>query len=299
MSHDDELSMNEMLRRFVVQRRELGDGLWPKPSWHKQANAPRRATPPPLQDRVAERAEERYDQPPPEEPRSSRPSVTKPPSPRASQPPAAPERGIVAPAPQASLLDDYLDMGRWEGLTLEQFEQEVRDCRRCVLWETRTNLVFGEGSPNAGLMFIGEAPGEEEDKQGRPFVGRAGQLLTRMIEAMKLRREDLYIANVLKSRPPNNRSPLPGELKACTPYLEHQIRLIRPKIICALGLVAARALLQTNESLTRLRGRWHDYQGIKTIVTFHPAALLRNPAWKRESWDDLKKIRRELDGVEL
>lgn len=295
---EHEPDLHELLRRFVVQRRELGDGFWPRPS--PRPDVPRPADKPVAQPGiVAERSDEHYDQPQQQKASPPQPSVSKPPSPGASTPSQPTEPGIIAPAQQASLLGDRADTGTWEGLTLAQYEEAIKDCQRCGLGQTRTHLVFGEGSPDARLLFIGEAPGEEEDRQGRPFVGRAGQLLSRMIEAMKLRREDVYIANVLKCRPPNNRSPLPSEIQACLPHLEHQIRLIKPKIICALGLVAARTLLLTNESLARLRGRWHDYQGIRMMVTFHPAALLRNPSWKRESWDDLKKLRRELDGVEL
>jgi len=192
-----------------------------------------------------------------------------------------------------------MDAAQWENLSLEEFGQAISQCQRCPLGATRTKFVFGVGNPRASLVFIGEAPGADEDRQGIPFVGRAGQLLTKMIEAMKLRREDVYIGNVLKCRPPENRSPLPSEMEECLPYLEHQIELIRPKIICALGRVAAQVLLQTTEGLSRLRGRWHDYHGIKVMVTYHPAALLRNPHWKHESWDDLKKLRLELDGTVL
>ena len=296
---DPEPDPRELIRRFVAQRYELGDGFWPTASERPETPSLHRESAPVQPEAVAERPDEHYRVHPSGKSPSSRPDVSKPPSPSRARPLEASDRGIVAPAPQASLLGSQADTGAWEGLTLAEFEQAIRDCRRCPLWETRTNFVFGEGDPNADLMFIGEAPGEEEDRQGRPFVGRAGQLLARMLEAMKLRREDVYIGNVLKSRPPNNRSPVLSEMEACMPYLEHQIRLIKPKIICALGRVAAQMLLQTNESLTRLRGKWHDYQGIKLFVTYHPAALLRNPHLKRDSWEDLKKLRRELDGVEL
>jgi DNA polymerase len=166
----------------------------------------------------------------------------------------------------------------------------VSACTRCPqLAEYRTQTVFGVGSPTARLMFVGEAPGAEEDRLGEPFVGRAGLLLTDMItKGMGLAREEVYIANILKSRPPENRSPLPDEIAHCLPYLERQIAIIRPEYLCLLGKVAASALLETALSIGRLRGRWHQYRGIPTIVTYHPAFLLRNPASKKEAWDDLQ-----------
>lgn len=169
---------------------------------------------------------------------------------------------------------------------------EVSKCQRCpILAETRTQTVFGVGSPTTRLMFVGEAPGADEDRLGEPFVGRAGMLLTDMItKGMGLTREDVYIANVLKSRPPENRSPAPDEIANCLPYLERQIAIIRPEFLCLLGKVAASVLLETALPLSRLRGRWHRYRGIATIVTYHPAYLLRNPASKKESWEDLQML---------
>ena len=168
------------------------------------------------------------------------------------------------------------------------------NCKRCGLYKTRQNVVFGSGSVNAGLVFIGEAPGADEDSQGLPFVGRAGQLLTKIIEAIGLKRSEVYIANVLKCRPPGNRPPLPTEVLECEEYLKAQIGLIRPKVICALGKFAAQTLLRTAEPITRLRGRFHEYNGIKLMPTFHPAYLLRNPPDKRLVWQDMKKIKNEL-----
>jgi len=185
------------------------------------------------------------------------------------------------------------------GVSLGELYDTVCGCMRCPLGATRTNFVFGDGNPDADVMFIGEAPGADEDAQGKPFVGRAGKLLTRMIEAMKLRREDVYIGNILKCRPPNNRDPLADEIEMCEPILIRQIEIIQPHIICALGRISGQTLLRTKSSLSALRGKVHDYHGVKFVVTYHPAALLRNPNWKRGAWDDLKMVRREYDGLEL
>ena len=187
----------------------------------------------------------------------------------------------------------------WEGLTLDGFKQTICECQSCPLGETRTKFVFGQGDPNADLMFIGEAPGKDEDQQGLAFVGRAGQLLTKMIDAMGLSRDTVFIANVLKCRPPNNRDPEAGEVEQCEPYLKHQIGLIQPKIICALGRIAAQTLLKTNESLGKLRQERHTYEGIPLWATYHPAYLLRDPRQKRPAWEDLKQIRFALDGTTL
>jgi len=182
---------------------------------------------------------------------------------------------------------------------LEQFRQEICSCTRCGLGETRQQFVFGTGNPEAGIMFIGEAPGADEDRQGEPFVGAAGQLLTKIIEAMGMSRAEVFICNLLKCRPPNNRDPQPGEVAECEPYLKRQIEIVRPKIICTLGKVAAQVLLKSTETIGRMRGRLHEYEGIPVICTYHPAALLRNASWKRPTWEDMKWLRREYDGVEL
>jgi len=179
-------------------------------------------------------------------------------------------------------------------ISLESLEKEVISCLRCDLHRTRTKAVFGAGNPGAKLMFVGEAPGRDEDLRGAPFVGRAGQLLTKIIESIGLRRKDVYIANVLKCRPPNNRNPFPAEILACENYLLKQIELIKPRVICALGKFAAQSLLATNEPISRLRGRFHDYRGTKLVPTYHPAYLLRNPGDKRLVWEDMKKIRKYL-----
>jgi uracil-DNA glycosylase family 4 len=173
---------------------------------------------------------------------------------------------------------------------------EVTGCTRCILCERRTNTVFGEGDPDAKIIFIGEGPGENEDLQGRPFVGRAGQLLDTMIAGMGLKREQVFIANIVKCRPPNNREPAPDEVATCTPYLERQIEIIRPKVIVTLGRPAAQHMLQSKISISRIRGQWMSWRGIKLMPTFHPAYILRNytPETRAAVWDDLKKVLAEL-----
>jgi len=182
---------------------------------------------------------------------------------------------------------------------LESFRLEICECTACPLGSTRNQFVFGVGNPNAGIVFVGEAPGAEEDRQGIPFVGSAGQLLTKIIQAMGLTRDDVYICNVLKCRPPNNRDPQPGEIAACQVHLRRQIQIVNPKIICTLGRVAAQHLLGVSTSMRDLRERLHEYEGIPVIATYHPAALLRNPGLKRATWEDVKWLRREFDGVVL
>jgi DNA polymerase len=177
---------------------------------------------------------------------------------------------------------------------LAELASEATTCERCRLWRDRTSVVFGSGDPDADLMFVGEGPGAEEDRQGLPFVGPAGALLTKIIEAIELTRDRVYITNVVKCRPPGNRDPLPDEAGACRGYLERQIELIRPKVIVALGRVAAQALLGNDLPLGRMRGRWFSVQGVPTMVTYHPAALLRNRAWKRPTWEDMQAVRDRL-----
>ncbi len=178
--------------------------------------------------------------------------------------------------------------------SLQDIVDYIGDCRRCPLWEGRKTIVFGEGNPGARLMFIGEGPGADEDAQGRPFVGRAGQLLDKMIVAMKLKREDVYIANVVKCRPPGNRAPKPLEAETCMQFLERQIKVIEPEIICALGTVAAQYLLSTDRPISVMRGKFHDRGGIRRMPTYHPAYLLRNPEAKKMVWDDLQMIMKEI-----
>jgi uracil-DNA glycosylase len=232
---------------------------------------------------------------------ASRPTA-QPPS-RPSQPPSRPAKhwsldappipttpGILVPGPEAGLL---AAPSSWN--TLEEVAVTIAACRKCFLCEGRKRTVPGEGNPKAQLMFVGEGPGQTEDETGRPFVGRAGELLTQIIEAIELKREDVFIANVVKCRPPQNRKPLPDEMTACWGYLERQIELIEPRALVALGATAAEAMLRVKKSLTELRGRVHSYRGIPLVVTYHPAALLRNPNWKKPTWDDIRIARQLLD----
>lgn len=181
--------------------------------------------------------------------------------------------------------------------SLAALHDKIHECVKCPLGQTRTKFVFGTGNEHAAVMFVGEAPGADEDLQGEPFVGRAGQLLNKIIEAVGFKRSDVYICNIIKCRPPNNRAPLPLETETCTPYLLKQIELVKPKFIISLGRTAAQWLLQTKESLGALRGKAHDYNGIKIIVTYHPAALLRNPAWKRPTWEDMQMFKQLYDNA--
>ncbi|MDY7032828.1 MAG: uracil-DNA glycosylase [Thermodesulfobacteriota bacterium] len=176
---------------------------------------------------------------------------------------------------------------------LETINDELQDCKRCKLHSGRRNIVFGTGNESAKLVFVGEAPGRDEDIQGEPFVGKAGQLLTRIINAIRLSRNDVYIANIIKCRPPGNRDPEQDEIAACEPFLIKQIQVINPDIICALGAFAAQTLLRTTQKISDLRGRFHDYQGTKLIPTYHPAYLLRNPYFKRHVWEDMQMIQKE------
>ncbi|OGP55315.1 MAG: uracil-DNA glycosylase [Deltaproteobacteria bacterium RBG_13_52_11] len=178
-------------------------------------------------------------------------------------------------------------------LTLDAIRREIGDCTRCELHEGRNSVVFGEGNPHAVLVFVGEAPGREEDLQGKPFVGKAGELLTRIIKAIDLTREEVYIANIVKCRPPQNRDPKPDEIRTCLPFLRKQLETIRPRIICALGTFAAQTLLETAERISALRGRFHPYHGARLMPTYHPAFLLRNPQFKKDVWEDMKAIREE------
>jgi len=188
------------------------------------------------------------------------------------------------------------DKAGWEkAASLVELEKLISNCTKCRLHQNRNKFVFGSGNPNAGVLVIGEGPGAEEDKQGLPFVGRAGKLLTDMLKAIKFEREEVYIGNVVKCRPPENRTPLPDEMDTCMSYLKKQCELIKPKLILCLGLTAAKGLLKKKESLGELRKNIFEYEGAKVIVTYHPAALLRNPNWKKDCWEDLKKFRKLYD----
>jgi uracil-DNA glycosylase family 4 len=206
----------------------------------------------------------------------------------AAPPPAIPSLPIM----QGPSLFDEAD--RVEGDTLEIISAFIGDCKRCRLHKARTNIVFGVGNPNAELVFVGEGPGHDEDIQGIPFVGRAGKLLTQMIEAMGLQRGDVYICNVVKCRPPENRLPEKDEITTCSPFLMRQLGVIAPKVIVCLGACSAQTLLATNAGISKFRGQWFDFHGSKLLATYHPAYLLRNPAAKGEVWNDLKKVLTEL-----
>jgi len=181
--------------------------------------------------------------------------------------------------------------------SLEELNSLICNCKQCALGSTRKNFVFGKGHPNAGVMCIGEGPGAEEDEQGEPFVGRAGVLLTKILEAINFPREEVFIANIVKCRPPGNRTPLPQEMEQCLPYLRKQIDLIKPKMILCLGLTAAQALLEKRDTLTNFRGKVFAFNNIKVMVTYHPAALLRNPNWKKGCWEDVQAFRKLYDDL--
>ncbi len=216
-----------------------------------------------------------------------------------TEPTAAPEtssdmafkKGIVVAAEEAELIPSAID--RLD--SLDEIAKKVNKCTRCPLYETATQGVPGEGNAKAKMVCVGEAPGAKEDETGRPFVGQAGQLLTKILAAIDLTREQVFICNVLKHRPPGNRNPRPEEVEACSPYLIRQLEVIKPKVIVAFGTFAAQTLLNTKTPIGQLRGLVHKYHGIPLVVTYHPAALLRNPGWKRPTWEDVKLARRILD----
>lgn len=194
---------------------------------------------------------------------------------------------------KANLADETTPLAVYE--SMEDIRTAVENCQACSLHAERTNVVFGDGDEKARLVFVGEAPGADEDRQGKPFVGRAGRKLTQIIEAIGLSRSDVYITNVLKCRPPGNRNPLSGEVKVCEPYLIAQLQLIKPKVICTLGTFATQTLLHSDRSISSLRGRFYTYQGIKLMPTYHPAYILRNPKFKRHVWEDVQKVKAEYD----
>jgi DNA polymerase len=215
----------------------------------------------------------------------------------AASAPGAPD--VQAPPPagarESAVSDLFVGREVRDAGTLEDLRAAIGDCQRCKLAPHRHHLVFGVGNPNADLVFVGEAPGHDEDIQGEPFVGRAGQLLTEIItKGMKLRRSDVYIANIIKCRPPQNRNPEPDEIAACEPFLVRQLEVLQPKVIVALGTFAAQALLRTRTPITRLRGTWADYHGIPLMPTFHPAYLLRNASEKRTVWQDIQQVMAKL-----
>lgn len=220
-------------------------------------------------------------------------------APQAAAP--APATARAAPAPQAKPATSTKAAPKApepsvviRGETLDEIRTELGECTRCKLCKGRKQIVFGSGNPRAELVFVGEGPGEEEDKQGVPFVGAAGQLLTKMIEAMKFSRDTVYICNVVKCRPPGNRNPEPDEIESCEPFLRAQLRVIKPKVIVALGKFAAQTLLREDTPITRLRGQWRKYEGIDLMPTFHPAYLLRSPDEKKKAWMDLQEVMKRL-----
>lgn len=209
-----------------------------------------------------------------------------------------PGEAVAVEAEKEVIFQSSLDMepeSHFE--SLDAHHAAICGCQLCPLGATRNKFVYGVGNPNAGIMFIGEAPGAEEDRLGEPFVGRAGQLLDKILAAMKLTRNDVYIANILKCRPPGNRDPESAEMDKCFPYLREQVRLIQPKLVCALGRIAAQALLRTTAPLGTLRGNWHNYEGIPLLVTYHPAALLRFPKYKKETWEDMQKLMARFESM--
>ncbi|HEV2340426.1 MAG TPA: uracil-DNA glycosylase [Candidatus Acidoferrales bacterium] len=224
-------------------------------------------------------------------------AATASPSSRSVPLPSRPSTSEHPPAPVLPVIKSvslFEAAERVAGDTLERIRADIGDCKRCKLCQKRANIVFGAGSSTAELVFVGEGPGHDEDIQGLPFVGRAGKLLTQMIEAMGLRREDVYICNVVKCRPPENRTPEPDEVETCSPFLFRQLDVIHPKVIVCLGAVAFQSLLGAKQSISRLRGQWLEFRGMPLLATYHPAYLLRNPSAKGDVWEDLKKVMAHL-----
>jgi len=297
-----------LLRRYLEQRRELGESELVLDTLHvdevmqllgaagRQSAAPKR---PSLRELAEEISSEEI-----QDWRTSLrqagvnvdDTISAPASPPSAAPPETSnempfKKGIVVAAEEAELIPSAIDKLD----TLEEIAKKVNKCTRCPLYETATKGVPGEGNPKAKLVCVGEAPGAKEDETGRPFVGQAGQLLTKILGAIDLTREQVFICNVLKHRPPGNRNPRPEEVEACSPYLIRQLEVIKPKVIVAFGTFAAQTLLNTKTPIGQLRGLVHKYHGIPLVVTYHPAALLRNPGWKRPTWEDVKLARRILD----
>ena len=306
------MDAKDLLRRYLEQRRELGEselvldglhvedvmrllGAAGKPGTAAAPRTIRELAPSAVQDWRTSLRDAGVNVDPPVSPAAPPPDAAI----ESSQPtPEIPQdmafkKGIVVMGNEAELIPGAIDKLR----SLDEIAETVRKCTRCPLYATATNAVPGEGDPKAGLVCVGEAPGAKEDETGRPFVGQAGQLLTKILAAVDLTREQVFICNVLKHRPPGNRNPLPEEVEACSPYLIRQLEHIKPKVIVAFGTFAAQTLLQTKTPLGQLRGLVHRYHGIPLIVTYHPAALLRNPAWKRPTWEDVKLARRILDSA--
>jgi uracil-DNA glycosylase len=295
----ESLKGESLLRRYLEQRREMGETELVLDSLSVEevmrlVGITRGAPPAAECQTPAEPAPEGWRD-------ALRATGATPEPPRPAPPPAAPP----AAPPLAALLPGLAVGGVQDerrvpdeiaaATSLEELATLIRRCTRCDLHRTATNAVPGEGNPHAGLMCVGEAPGAQEDATGRPFVGQAGQLLTKILQAVNFSREEVFILNLLKHRPPGNRNPNPDEVLACRPYLVRQVELVSPKVILALGTFAAQSLLETKLAIGKLRGSVHRYHGIPVIVTYHPAALLRNPAWKRPTWEDVQLARRILD----
>jgi len=222
----------------------------------------------------------------------------------ANNAPAAPETDLFGSAAKPTpshhktgepILPTFPNESWTETKSLEELNNAINTCMKCGLGKTRIKFVFGVGNPKADVVVVGEAPGADEDEKGEPFVGRAGQLLNKILEAVQFKREEVFICNILKCRPPNNRDPQTEEIDCCEPYLWKQLEIIKPKMILCAGRIAGQSLLKTNSSLTLLRGKVHDYRGIPLLVTYHPAALLRNPNWKRPCWEDMQQFRKLYD----
>jgi uracil-DNA glycosylase family 4 len=203
-------------------------------------------------------------------------------------------QGFECSKPTLDIIDAWGHKKKVSPESLNEIRLDLGDCRRCRLSTSRKNIVFGTGDPGARLMFVGEGPGYEEDQSGEPFVGAAGRLLTKIIEAINHSREQVYICNIIKCRPPGNRNPMPDEIETCIPFLKRQIASVKPDLICALGTFAAQSLLETSAPISKLRGSFHDYSGIKVLPTYHPAYLLRNPDKKRDVWEDMKRLMKVL-----
>lgn len=286
MHHSPQGEVLADLRRWVEQQHEAGqERAFVDPQVVERARQDASsAAPSPAPDPAPESLREVAAAAPASRPKSAAPLATV---------PSAPDEN--GPLPRARVRRDPERIARKAAALAELDARQVSVCTKCPLHATRTRTVFGVGHPDADIVFVGEAPGADEDQRGEPFVGRAGQLLTKILQAVGFEREDVFIANVLKCRPPGNRDPLPDEVAHCEPYLLKQLEILEPKIICALGRISAQTLLQTRASLTQLRGKVHDYHGIAMVVTYHPAALLRNPNWKRPTWDDVRRMRQLYD----
>jgi uracil-DNA glycosylase family 4 len=307
------MDAKNLLRRYLEQRRELGeselvlDGLKVEDVMRLIGAAEQASTtsdaPMSIRDAVSAdpqdwRASLREAGVNVEPPRIARnefidPAKEPPPPPGQISDDMAFKKGLVVGTNEGELIPSAIQ----KLASLDEIAQKVAKCTRCPLYKTATNPVPGEGDPRAELVCVGEAPGAKEDETGRPFVGQAGQLLTKILAAIDMTREQVFICNVLKHRPPGNRNPQPDEVEACSPYLIRQLELIKPKVIVAFGTFAAQTLLNTKTPLGQLRGLVHRYHGTPLVVTYHPAALLRNPAWKRPTWEDVKLARRILDSA--